>query len=335
MKIIALHQAANATAYYRIGQPYIIAGEMEGIQTYVGSVEELAQAVNTMSDFNVLVLSNPSQIELLHFVKAFKRGGVKIVIDLDDDYWSLPKHNPVYDLYHNQGAIKSMEEFVKYCDLVTVSTPELSKVVKKFNPNVHVKLNTVFAIDANRDTERKKLNIKADEKVIMWGGSATHQVDLKMAVPALKTLLQANKNYKFLYCGNEAEFKRLDFLLCHNTQVLPWRDMREYWRNIAAADVFIAPLSNSRFNRSKSELKCLEAARVNVPIIGTDIAPYRRFEIEVSCHLVNNDKDDWRDTIRNIIDIELAGESAISKMTFEKYNPHTHTNALINAIKQL
>src|SRR3546814_14721972 len=61
-------------------------------------------------------------------------------------------------------------------------------------------------------------------------------------------------------------------LQCAFTKWVPTPE--EFFRSIDYA-VGVAPLSDTTFNRSKSDIKFLELAALGIPTIASDVAPYR------------------------------------------------------------
>lgn len=79
-------------------------------------------------------------------------------------------------------------------------------------------------------------------------------------------------------------------------------------------DIVLAPLDDSRFNRSKSNIKMLEASAIGAVCLVSPVAPYRNFcalnpDLKwLQC----NGKSDWMNKIRELVlDRDLRLEYAL------------------------
>jgi len=90
-------------------------------------------------------------------------------------------------------------------------------------------------------------------------------------------------------------------------------------------DIGIAPLKPTVFAETKSHVKCLEYAALGIPVVATDIRPYREFIIDgVTGYLVRKDHE-WAARLRELINDAAMrkemGENAralASQWTIEK-----------------
>lgn len=341
LQILAFHHEDNAVAYYRIKQPYNTAhAYFNGVLTKVAAMKDFEETIGNPDyrNFHAIAITVPTDPQLFAFFELLQGTGKKIIVDVDDDYWNIPKGSWAASQFPPE-RVEVLTTFIKHADLVTVSTPELAQIVSKFTDKVYINPNTVFPIaNKTRKTERNRLGFAETDKVIMWGGGAQHLADLRVAAEAVKEVLEADRNALFFYYGDPDLFNTLGFTDKHRTKVETWTDYYTYWESILAVDCFIAPLVYQTFNRSKSELKCIEAARGGVQCICTDAAPYKRFYEKFGSQdffiVKNNKKENWKKQIANALANPGIPE-VLKNFVQQHYNPITETQKLLQRIAQV
>lgn len=341
LQILAFHHEDNGVAYYRIKQPYQTAhAYFNGVLTKVAPMSQFEETIGDPDyrNFHAIAITVPTDPQLFAFFELLQGTGKKIIVDIDDDYWNLPKGSWAASQFPPE-RVQVLTTFVKNADLVTVSTPELAEVVKHFTSKIHINYNTVFPLEnTTREKERNRLGFAETDKVIMWGGGAQHLPDLRIAAEAVKDILEAEPNAIFFYYGDPDLFNTLGFTEKHRTKVQGWTDYYTFWESILAADCFIAPVTYQLYNRSKSELKCLETARVGVQCICSDIAPYKRFYEKFGMadyYIVKgNKKEGWKKQITQALANPGLPE-VLKNFVKQHYNPITETQKLLERIAQV
>ena len=225
-----------------------------------------------------------------------KEKGLKLVYDLDDNIWALPSYNPGKNLFNTyQDGFRRCAELA---DILTVSTMGLATAArtgfKLFDKEIIVVPNS---LDFNLF---KKKDIKAyDEKIIIgWGGSNTHSQDVSEAFESVVHMLDKYPNVHMEIVGAAAtdtivEEKmgpdgrkvRRRVTTASNiskhpqTDFRPWVPVGEYPNRLTSWgwDIALAPLQENRFNKSKSNIKMLEAAALQIPCLASDVQPYYEF----------------------------------------------------------
>lgn len=135
------------------------------------------------------------------------------------------------------------------------------------------------------------------------GGSNTHSVDVAEAFDGVYEVLNNNSQARMKIVGASAvetitetrvtdgvrkvslvkqqrKATRPSKISSHNHCVfIPWVPIGEYANRMASWgwDIALAPLQDNRFNRSKSNIKCLEAAAIKIPCLCSDVQPYNEF----------------------------------------------------------
>lgn len=195
----------------------------------------------------------------------------RLVYELDDDVWSIPDDNPASRAYSASTTRSNIENNIRVADLVTVSTQPLAEVVKKFNKNVVVLPNMIERAIID-ETHRWRI---ADNKYwhIVWSGSPTHRNDLLECVDGVRRAIRdgnrrltlVGTDYRELFASDARPFIR----------VRPWvESIPQYYRMLRKFRCGLAPLKDTTFNQSKSDIRILELQALGVPAVASPVGPY-------------------------------------------------------------
>ena len=232
----------------------------------------------------------------------------KLVFEVDDDLWNIdPSNQLAYSWFINGydrktgmrcNVQENLARNIAIADRVTVTTQALADIVSQWNSDVRVIPN--YMPEWVLDWERPK----RDRVTVGWMGSSTHSMDWDQADNHVKKFMLRNPDLQFhLIGGSYGEKFKL-----HPGQLVEteWIDgVENVWKAIDF-DIALAPLRPHVFNRSKSNLKALEAAALGIPIIASDCGPYPDFvEHGKTGFLVKRDHE-WGKYLR-----ELANDEAM------------------------
>ncbi len=236
--------------------------------------------------FDVIVFQRIQNKEALALISALKKDHpkVKIVAEIDDSIGEVPLSSHLPWKQHHMWAA----EHLYRSDAVICSTPYLANSIKPIigDKPVYVAPNCIHT-----DTWKPKLDFKINDRFrIGYIGGASHDEDLRIVYRGLRPILDTQDDFQLVirYGGFRPEwleehplidFKRVD-----------WH-ISDYPQHLAdlSLDVGIAPLRDSEFNRCKSNIKYLEMASVGVPLIASNVEPYKNTVGDIT--LVENDPE--------------------------------------------
>jgi len=206
-----------------------------------------------------IVWQRPSLAHSSAAIKLAKSLGIHTVVEIDDDYWSLSDDNPAKPSWTKLDGLplRTLTACVQEADRVTVTTKGLANVVRVLNPNVFVIPNQL-PDDYWPLLERNY----SCPPVIGWAGSSTHRGDLNVIRDVIAT---AAKDNTVALVGAFSDWVGFHPSVHHCASV----PIDEYQKLVAGFDIGLAPLADTRFNRSKSDLKVLEYAAVSIPVIAS------------------------------------------------------------------
>lgn len=226
----------------------------------------------------------------------------KLVYETDDDVFTIDPTNAMAYLTHSAEVVDAVEFAATASHLVTVSTEPLAEVMRRYNDNVVVLPNHIEA--AMLDLERPR----RDRVTVGWAGGDSHLVDFNMVAPQLRRFLDRNPHVDFHNIGSN--YLRTFKLRGRHTG---WStDIWDYYRSIDF-DIGIAPLADTVFNRSKSAIKAMEYAALGIPVVASDMEPYRDFVIDgVTGYLISKEHD-WPRRLYELVNDQAAREEMGAK----------------------
>lgn len=218
----------------------------------------------------------------------------RLIYELDDDPFEVERHNPVYHHYANLVSRDCIEHCIAVSDLVTVSTEPLAQRIRAINPNVVVLQNRIDEHLLSIDRPRR------DKVVVGWAGGASHLKDVKIVAPVLRSVLNKYRSRV------EAHFVGVDYreLVGRPMRFTPWAHKTTDYYRLIDFDIGLAPLVPTRFAETKSNIKALEYAALGIPVIASDVAPYRDFVIDGVTGWLVRQPNDWGMRIRQLINDE-------------------------------
>jgi len=225
-------------------------------------------------------------------------GHVARVYEVDDD---LLAADPSALPHLTDPRVKdSITYMLGRSEMVTVSTPYLAGIVSEWAGNVRVLPNCV-----NGDLlDLRRRHGRAGRVTVGWAGGQSHLPDWAHAGEWIRPVLQRHAaTVDFHFVG--ADYSPL---LHHPCLWTGWDD--DIWTYYRAVDfdIGLAPLADIPFNRSKSHLKALEYAALGIPVIATDMEPYREFVTDgVTGYLVST-PEQWDKRLTELVNDRAARE---------------------------
>lgn len=148
-----------------------------------------------------------------------------------------------------------------------------------------------------------------DGKIKMiYMGTATHDADLEMIMPALEKLYAQYPDSFTLYVVGVSSvlpdapwIKRLQ---PNKTSLYPL--FVKWFVKQGPFDIGLSPLVDTPFNRCKSDIKCLDYFAVDAVPFVSDVTPYKTAELDSLIIKVPNEVDKWFDALASIVKDPVA-----------------------------
>lgn len=247
--------------------------------------------------------------DFFEYISAIMDSESKVAWQLDDDIWNIPDEYPIKK-HLEPKDLEIAEKLKERSDAIITSTKYLADLINK-PQKTFVAPNLVdlsfFQQEFRRLKERKPIRI-------LWCGSKSHSLDLQQIInPVIKLIEKHKSNVHFIFWGHfPAEL--LDYKDTGCLSIIPWTEGRLYFDQLRQIepDIGLAPLSDYKFNYSKSNLKSLEMIMAGAAFIGTNLVTYDWIEHGRTGLLVEpEDEDSWFESIDQLIqDYDLRVELA-------------------------
>ena len=241
--------------------------------------------------------------------EAVRNFGKPLIYDVDDLLIHVPRTHPHYSVYQSR-AMRALKTLVD-ADLVVASTPVLAGYLRHFHSHVLAIPNQLPEF-LWRDTCRRSVPQRPSmpqDSVISLGyvGTATHLPDLESIQGALTTVLERFRGRaRFVAVG--MPLPRGLALHPAVAHVVPPRAVRKSYAAFTAyvarlsIDVGIAPLTDTPFNRCKSDIKFQEYAALGIPGVFSDLPPYRHAIVDRCSGYLAHDMRDWIEMLSRLIE---------------------------------
>jgi glycosyltransferase involved in cell wall biosynthesis len=276
--VFSPYQWEHALVSLRITRPLQQAGLelIRGNQGMEIHPERVAQA-----DAVVLQREFPENLEVYDEILSQARAAHKPVIyEIDDLLFELPESHIDYPAHYYSPALFAMLRAVIEADLVTVTTAPLQAYLARFNPQTIVLPN--YLDDqlwqlrppqplASRSTD------PPDPVVIGYMGSNTHQPDLATLTPLFTRLLERygdRLKLRFWSAEPPGSLRQHAQVEWVPVTLHSYAEFAAYF-STQTCDLFVAPLIDSEFNRSKSAIKFLEYSALGIPGVYSRTSPYQ------------------------------------------------------------
>lgn len=155
---------------------------------------------------------------------------------------------------------------------ITCTSQELADVVKgRWNKNVFVYPNSLLFDDFHTFDIRRR----TDEVRVLWQGGYSHFPDFYPLQRTFKDAATGLPEVKWVMFGTKFRWIT-DVFPAGKMEFHPWVAHELYHMKLGtlSADINIAPLADTRFNRCKSAIKWYEASALRVPTLAQRAGPY-------------------------------------------------------------
>jgi glycosyltransferase involved in cell wall biosynthesis len=207
--------------------------------------------------------------------REMRDAGIRLVMDLDDDYFHIDPSNTVaHQLWSNREIQKRLIANMQVADTVTCCSEPLAAALREHHDDVRVVLNGLPAqyLGDVRDYSPEELSVG-------WAGTASTVHELPEAVRALNRIAEYRRpgGVAVKLVGIDSRTALACGLRGKRVGALGWvQNFSEYLHAVKGFDVWVAPYRDTTFNAAKYPTKFLESSMLGIPLIASDIEPYRQ-----------------------------------------------------------
>jgi hypothetical protein len=217
---------------------------------------------------DVVVLQRPLQRLLADTIPLLQKWGVKVIVEVDDDFHSVNPQNVAWRAADpKRDPDRNRDHLMRACalaDRVTVTTAALlDRYGRKSGliiPNYVPRWYTTVEKEWHEPVR------------VGWSGDiATHPQDLQELGSTL-SMIQRYGYGVFIVGSGKGVGQRLGIV--GEVMTSGWVALEQYPWQMAEIDIGVVPLKIEPFNHAKSWLKGLEFAALGVPFIASPTGPY-------------------------------------------------------------
>jgi hypothetical protein len=233
--------------------------------------------------------------------KAKSQFGYRLVYEVDDIVFKddIPDYNRCKDAFVDQTIIDSILDIMKMMDEITVTCQYMKDyyIEKTGNKNITVIPNypPKFWLDRFYNKKRIEELYEKNKKRprILYAGSGTH-IDVTNRTGmkddfsnVVDEIIKARKKFKFVWKGCYPLAVK-PFIENGEMEYVDWSQLLDLPQSIydLGCNAVYAPLVDNVFNKSKSNIKMVEAGAFGLPGAYQDLCTYKDAEIKF-----NNGKD--------------------------------------------
>lgn len=294
MKIRAF-PAPSGSATWRLHDPFKYMRKT-GIDAQVVTEGGITDEVCKEAD--VLVVQSIVDKTMIGRALWFRENkNLKIVYEIDD-YWKANDYNINIKSHQVTGFADITEDMLMLSDMVTTTSEHLASLIYPHNKNVRILPN---AMDFDRWKVKYTHKNTSSRIRIGWAGSLTHTEDLKLAVPALKRIMNEFPQVELVLVGDMR--MRAMFSDTPRVEVMLGVPMEAWPHKLHGLrlDIGIAPLLNNEFNKCKSNIKWQEYTVAGIPGVYSPTVYRHGYFEEKKMGLVADNSDGWYINLRNLI----------------------------------
>lgn len=253
--------------YYRTHAPGLAMSKEDGIYVVnLTNVHRKKEEIMRLSD--VLILKNICDPDMLPLIKQRKKEKKLTVFELADNLCAIPPWNPLYFFYNIEENLTLFKRLANYCDAMQFSVPELNRLYGYLNPHSAVFPNQILDVPLERDAKH------SEEIIIGWGGSHGHLEDMaELAEPLIDWIVSRDNVSLYLMCSDPI-WQLFDRLPSTRKRRFKTGSINEYYHFLKYIHIGLAPLKDTAFNRSRSDVKYLEYAVYGVVPLVQSLEPY-------------------------------------------------------------
>jgi len=233
----------------RMLEPGRFLATLPGVRVRMGQGRTRASRERPGED-RVIILQRQSMVGRpgAEKLKSLLAGGYVVVQEFDDDPHRWPHHFTAEDLsFRGVHAVQT-------------STETLAEILRAANPEV--------GVFANQMAELPPPRIHAEGPPRLFFGALNRQEDWAPLMPELNRVLAEHPEVAVAVIHDRAFF---DQLATANKDFTPACDYPRYQAILRGCDIALLPLSDTPFNRCKSDVKFIECAAHGAAVLASPV----------------------------------------------------------------
>jgi len=265
---------------------------------YDASLCRLSEMENIHAD--VVFVERSLYIPEVHYnIQRLEKEGAKIIATWDDAYQIMPDYVRSKPTWNNENVAR-FRHCLKLVDCAIVPSEVLADDFRRYCKDIRVVKNYCDGglYQVSRET-------KPGQVRLFYGGNDTHYHSIMESgiIPALQMIFDKYP-LAVMYAVGTPRITDLFSSGLPEGRVAShgWISLDEWPKFVAEhADIIVSPLSGE-YDRRRSGIKANDAAMFSIPMVATDMEPYR----DTGAYLVPNDEKEWYKALSNLVYSSIA-----------------------------
>lgn len=225
-----------------------------------------------LADTDVAILQRPFSAKCAEFFGICDLFRAKCIMDWDDNFGSIHPSNPTAFLYKDQNIKNIVKGLRQKMDACWTTTQHLADSIDQDAGGK----KTVVVPNAWPDMWFDFAE-PGDNNLICWRGGSSHTGDLLEFAPAMGRVCGKFPLWEWLAMGDPG-WPILEHIPETKLRHQQWAHAPLYFKNLLARQpaIVIAPLQDTAFNRSKSNIAWMEAVAAGAVCVCPDWPEWRK-----------------------------------------------------------
>jgi len=284
---------------------------------WFADITSAAVKYESLLEYDTIFVQRFHEWDAYYVLERLKKAGKRIVYDIDDDLFSIPRENPAANVIRKDQQFAALET-MRLANTVIAATPVLKQ---RLEQDIGVKGKIVVvpnALDLANMTPTPMCGSPDGVKRIFWQGGTTHAEDWSVCLFAIERVMLETADVRLTLLGFLPPLV-MDMIQRHGWQGrvehMGFSEPETYYQMVkhVRAEVGIAPLIDNRFNQAKSELKFVENSVIGMPTVASRVAPYENaIKHGQSGYLVST-PDEWYSALMALLSDETKRKAMLAE----------------------
>jgi glycosyltransferase involved in cell wall biosynthesis len=275
-----------------------------------------------LMEADLVIVQEMGTIESSNMIKFMEEHGIPFVMEFDDFIHHIsPRNLGGYEAWNPSTLfVYRAMELTKRSHGIITATGQLAREFFPYNPNIYVMPNYL-----DKEIWDVPITHRQDDKIrIGWAGGNAHADDLHMVSKVLERIVREydgkvvfetlgmtrqelagvfpmdpSSENPCIKCGHEGELHHF-----------PGESYQSYPQVLGSRgwDLAIAPVINNAFGNAKSDLKIKEYAAMGIPVVASDVQPYRDAVKNGAPIRLADNYQEWYEGLMSLIGDKTARE---------------------------
>jgi glycosyltransferase involved in cell wall biosynthesis len=300
----------------------------------------------------VIIYRAPAIPDVLDILARARDYGVVTFYDIDDlifdDSCYPPTRQALGDMVtpaEYAGLVTGralFREAMAMCDYGIASTPPLQRAMTEIvrRKRCFLSRNALSSAHLNLPEVATYRGRSAKGRFVLFygSGSRSHNANFALIAKPLARALRRHPHVELRIIGPLEVGDAFAGLARRVFQIPFTKNLPAYWRELAVADVNLAPLTSGVFNDGKSEIKWMEAAMLGIPSVVSSSAVYDEVVQHGNDGFLARSEEDWDAILDQLItnpEVGFAVGAKARDRVFSEYALHEGGENLLAILREV